>query len=185
VEEAARWSSAAAAIGAAIVEEAWDPVANALTEHLGGGGLDASLLSLPLRRVIPADHPRMVATTDAIVDRLGAGRGLVYRYLPRESPDGLAGHEGAFLLCSFWLVETLALQGRLEAAHDLFDSLCDRANPLGLLPEEIDPASGAFLGNYPQAFSHVGVISGGVRLARMLGAARSGRARRQRAPERR
>jgi GH15 family glucan-1,4-alpha-glucosidase len=185
VEEAARWSSAAAAIGAAIVEEAWDPVANALTEHLGGGGLDASLLSLPLRRVIPADHPRMVATTDAIVDRLGAGRGLVYRYLPRESPDGLAGHEGAFLLCSFWLVETLALQGRLEAAHDLFDSLCDRANPLGLLPEEIDPASGAFLGNYPQAFSHVGVISGGVRLARTLGAARAGRTRRQRGPERR
>jgi alpha,alpha-trehalase len=177
-EDAPRWSSAAGAIGAAIVEEAWDPATNALTEHLGGGGLDASLLSLPLRRVIPADHPRMVATTDAIVKRLGAGGGLLYRYLPEESPDGIAGDEGAFLLCSFWLVEILALQGRLQEAHDLFDSLCDRANPLGLLPEEIDPGSGAFLGNYPQAFSHVGIISGGVRLARMLGTKEPGAKRR-------
>jgi GH15 family glucan-1,4-alpha-glucosidase len=108
------------------------------------------------------------AATAAITRRLGAGNGLLYRYLPEESPDGLAGREGAFLLCSFWLVDNLALQGRLDEAMELFDSLCHRASELGLLPEEIDPATGAFLGNYPQAFSHVGLISSAVNLARAL-----------------
>jgi GH15 family glucan-1,4-alpha-glucosidase len=160
------WRREAEAIRRAILESAWDPDANAITEHLGGGGLDASLLALPLRRVLPADHPKMVATATAIVERLGAGAGLLYRYLPEESPDGLSGEEGAFLLCSFWLVENLARGGRLDEAHELYDSLCDRANPLGLLPEQIDPTSGAFLGNFPQGFSHIGVISGGFNLAR-------------------
>lgn len=162
------WREAADTIKQAILEKSWDPEVKALTEHLGRGGLDASLLSLPLRRVIPADHPRMVATAAAIQERLGAGSGLLYRYLPRESPDGLSGHEGAFLLCSFWLVDNLALQGRLEAAMELYDSLCARAGELGLLPEQIDPGSGTFLGNYPQAFSHIGVISSGVNLSRLI-----------------
>jgi GH15 family glucan-1,4-alpha-glucosidase len=161
------WRAEAERIRQAILAETWDAEVNSLTEHLGGGGLDASLLALPLRRVIPADHPRMVATTAAIRERLGAGHGLLYRYLPDESPDGLPGHEGAFLLCSFWLVDNLAKQGQLDEAMDLFDALCARANPLGLLPEQIDPDSGAFLGNYPQAFSHVGLISSGINLARL------------------
>jgi hypothetical protein len=97
----------------------------------------------------------MVATTTAVTKHLGAGGGLLYRYLPDDSPDGLAGHEGAFLLCSFWLVDNLAKQGRLDEAHQLYDSLCARANPLGLPPEQIDPSTGAFMGNYPQAFSHM------------------------------
>jgi pentatricopeptide repeat protein len=97
---------------------------------------------------------------------LGAGQGLLYRYNPDESPDGLPGHEGAFLLCSFWLVDNLTKQGRIDEAHELYRSLCGRANHLGLLPEQIDSATGTFLGNYPQAFSHVGVISSGVTLAR-------------------
>jgi alpha,alpha-trehalase len=160
------WRAQAAKITEAILEEAWDPEVGSLTEHLGGGGLDASLLSLPLRRVIPATHAKMVATTEAIAERLGAGDGLLYRYLPDESPDGLPGDEGAFLLCSFWLVDNLAKQGRVEEAGELFDSLCGRANPLGLLPEQIDPSSGGFLGNFPQAFSHVGVISSAINLAR-------------------
>ncbi|HEV2669368.1 MAG TPA: glycoside hydrolase family 15 protein, partial [Blastocatellia bacterium] len=122
---------------------------------------------LPLRRVVPADHPRMIATTQAIRERLGAGDGLLYRYVTRQSPDGLPGPEGAFLICSFWLVDNLAYQDRLEEAMELYDSLCRRANPLGLLPEQIDPGSGAFLGNFPQAFSHVGLISSGVNLARL------------------
>lgn len=162
------WQRNAEAIRTAILEEAWDPRMNTLTEHLGGGGLDAGLLALPLRRVVPADHPKMVATTQAVRDRLGAGHGLIYRYLHEESPDGIPGGEGAFLLCSFWLVDNLAKQGRLEEALELYDSLCARANSLGLLPEEIDPSSGAFLGNYPQAFSHIGVIASGVNLARTL-----------------
>jgi GH15 family glucan-1,4-alpha-glucosidase len=163
-----RWHKAAEEVRQAIFEEAWDANLNSLTEHLGGGGLDASLLTLPLRRVIAADDPRMVATTAAIVRRLGAGKGLLYRYLPEESPDGLPGHEGAFLLCSFWLVDNLAGQGLMQEAMDLYDTLCARAGPLGLLPEQIDPGSGAFLGNYPQAFSHIGVIASGFNLGRLL-----------------
>jgi len=162
------WKATADEIRQAILKEAWDEKIQSFTEHLGGGGLDASLLTLPLRRLIKADHPNMVATTRAVSERLGAGKGLLYRYLPEESPDGIAGHEGAFLLCSFWLVDNLAKQGRLDDAMELYDSLCSRAGTLGLLPEEIDPSTGAFLGNYPQAFSHIGVISSGVNLARLL-----------------
>jgi GH15 family glucan-1,4-alpha-glucosidase len=169
------WRADAGLIRQAILEETWDRELGALTEHLGGGGLDASVLALPLRRVVAADHPRMVATTRAIQQRLGAGGGLLYRYLPQASPDGLPGHEGAFLLCSFWLVDNIARQGRLQEAMDLYDSLCARAGPLGLLPEQIDPSSGEFLGNYPQAFSHIGVIASGVNLARLLSKAGAGR----------
>jgi GH15 family glucan-1,4-alpha-glucosidase len=87
-----------------------------------------------------------------------------------DSPDGIAGDEGVFLLCSFWLVENLALQGRLDEAGQLYASLCARASPLGLLPEQIDPSTGEFIGNFPQAFSHIGVIASGVTLARALAA---------------
>ena len=90
----------------------------------------------------------------------------------RRVADGLAGHEGAFVLCRFWMVDNLAHQGRLDEAHELFDSLCGRAGPLGLLPEEIDPTTGSFLGNYPQAFSHVGLVSSGINLARLSGGPR-------------
>jgi GH15 family glucan-1,4-alpha-glucosidase len=166
--DVARWRAEAERIRTAILDEAWDARLNSLTEHLGGGGLDASLLTLPLRRVIPADHPRMIATTEAVRRRLGAGNGLLYRYLPHESPDGLPGDEGAFLLCSFWLVDTLTAQGRVDEALALFETACARANPLGLLSEQIDPSTGAFLGNFPQAFSHVGLVSSAVNLAAAL-----------------
>lgn len=166
--EADRFAAEARGLYDLILSGAWDDGMQSLTEQLGGGALDASLLALPLRRVVPATHPRMIATTRAVEARLGAGDGLLYRYLPDSSPDGLAGHEGAFLLCSFWLVDNLAYQGELDRALQLYDSLCGRAGPLGLLPEEIDPTSGAFLGNYPQAFSHIGVISSGINLARSL-----------------
>src|SRR5262250_2021322 len=162
----ARWRSAAANIRTAILEEAWDHNAQTLCEHLGGGGVDASLLALPLRHVVPAEHPRMVATAEAIAKRLGAGGGLLYRYRHDESPDGIPGDEGAFLLCSFWLVDNLVGQGRLDEAHDLYVSLCARASPLGLLSEQIDPSTGELVGNFPQAFSHIGVIASGVTLAR-------------------
>ena len=162
------WRADADRIRHAIVEETWDPELGALTEHLGGGCLDASLLALPLRRGPAARPPRRGGPGSAGRRQRRAGGGLLNRYLPEASPDGLPGHEGAFLLCSFWLVENLARQGRLDEAMDLYDSLCARAGPLGLLPEQIDPASGAFLGNYPQAFSHIGVISSGVNLARLL-----------------
>lgn len=165
----ARWRQDAEHIRDAILERAWDPHRNALTQHLNGGGLDASVLALPLRRVVDANHPRMLATTEAIATHLSADNGLLYRYLPGESPDGLEGEEGAFLLCSFWMVETLVLQGKLDQAGALFESLCARATPLGLLSEQVDPGTGAFLSNYPQAMSHVGLIAGAVRLAHATG----------------
>lgn len=109
--DVAGWRADAQRIRAAIIELAWDPDQESFTEHLGPGGLDASLLALPLRRVVEARHPRMIATVEAIVRRLGAGGGLLYRYLPEDSADGLPGHEGAFLLCSFWLVDNLGSPG--------------------------------------------------------------------------
>ena len=168
---ASKWRRAAEELRETVLERAWDEGAQTLTEQLDGGtGLDASLLALPLRRVVPADHPRMVATTAAVADRLGAGGGLLYRYLHEESPDGIAGDEGAFMLCSFWLVENLAKQGQLDEAAELYSSLCARASSVGLLPEQIDPSSGEFFGNFPQAFSHIGVIAAGVTLTRTLAA---------------
>jgi alpha,alpha-trehalase len=166
-ERASTWRQAADGVRQAILQHAWDENANTLSEVLdGGGSLDASLLALPLRRVIPADEPRMVATTAAVAERLSAGDGLLYRYLHEESPDGIPGDEGAFVLCSFWLVENLAKQGKLEEAANLYASLCGRASPLGFLPEQIDPCTGSFIGNFPQAFSHIGVIASGVTLER-------------------
>lgn len=162
-----RWRREAARIREAILEGAWSNEHGAITEHLDGtGGLDASLLSLPLRRVVPFDHPRMVATVEAIRRQLDTGGGLLHRYQRTESPDGLPGREGAFLLVSFWLVDNLVGQGRLEEAVELFESLCDRTNSVGLLPEQIDPSDGGFLGNFPQAFSHIGLISSAVNIAR-------------------
>jgi alpha,alpha-trehalase len=163
----ARWRSTATRIQQAILDEAWNEKAQTLCEHLDGvGGVDASLLALPIRRVVAADHPRMVATTKAVADRLDAGGGLLYRYAHEESPDGLPGDEGAFLLCSFWMVDNLAGQGRLDEAEELYTSLCAKASPLGLLSEQINPATGELTGNFPQAFSHIGVIASGVTLAR-------------------
>jgi alpha,alpha-trehalase len=166
-ESIARWRSEAAALRETILTSAWNEDAKTLSEHLDGDpSVDASLLALPLRRVVPADHPRMTATTAAVAERLSAGGGLLYRYRHDESPDGLAGDEGAFLLCSFWLVDNLVGQGRLEEPEELYVSLCSRASPLGLLSEQINPTTGELVGNFPQAFSHIGVIASGVTLAR-------------------
>jgi GH15 family glucan-1,4-alpha-glucosidase len=172
-----RWRAAADEMRAAVLGRSWDEERGTFTEHLAedgkanDGGLDGSLLALPLRGVVPFDDPRMVATVEQVREHLDAGDGLLYRYLHSESDDGLPGEEGAFLLCSFWLVDNLTGQGRLDEAEALFDSLCARATPLGLLSEEIDPGDGSFLGNFPQAFSHLGVIASGWKLAR----ARAGR----------
>ncbi len=161
------WERAAEKIRNSILDEAWNEKVGALTQSFGGRAVDASVLALPIRRVIPPDHPKMVATVEAIRQRLHAGGGLYYRYLPQESPDGVNGEEGAFLLISFWMADILAYQGRLDEAEALFERLCRRANPLGLLPEEIDPASGEFRGNFPQALSHVGMIATGFHLNRL------------------
>ncbi|MEV6881411.1 glycoside hydrolase family 15 protein [Streptomyces sp. NPDC051135] len=168
-----QWHREAGRLRELILEQSWDEDAQTLSVYMDGGGvLDASLLNLPLRQVVPVDHPRMVATARAVAERLSAGNGLLYRYLHDEHPDGLPGEEGAFVLCSFWLVDNLTGQGRLDEAEELYASLCSRASPLGLLSEQIDPTTGAFMGNAPQAFSHIGTIASGVNLARARGASR-------------
>ncbi|MEW2620472.1 glycoside hydrolase family 15 protein [Streptomyces sp. NPDC048106] len=168
-----QWRTAAEHVRRMILEESWDEKSRTLSAHLSGGGvLDASLLALPLREVVPAGHPRMVATAKAVAERLSAGDGLLYRYLHDEAPDGLAGDEGAFVLCSFWLVDNLVGQGRTEEAGELYASLCARASTLGLLSEQIHPTTGEFMGNFPQAFSHIGIIASGVNLQRARAASR-------------
>lgn len=168
-----RWRTARDQMHAVLIEQSWDAERQTLTEQLSpqevsGRGLDGSLLALPLRRVIAFTDPRMIATVEAVRRDLDAGDGLLYRYRHDVSPDGLEGQEGAFLLCSFWLVDNLTGQGRVEEALTLYDSLCARANHVGLLSEEINPGDGSFLGNFPQAFSHIGVIASGHRLARAM-----------------
>ncbi|WP_055586365.1 glycoside hydrolase family 15 protein [Peterkaempfera griseoplana] len=168
------WRASADQLRRLILEQSWDEDAQTLSAHLdGGGALDASLLALPLRHVVPADHPRMVATTTAVAERLSAGDGLLYRYLHQDSPDGLPGDEGAFVLCSFWLADNLTAQGCIDEAEKVYASLCARTSTLGLLPEQIDPTSGEFMGNFPQAFSHIGIIASGVNLARARAGARA------------
>jgi GH15 family glucan-1,4-alpha-glucosidase len=164
-----RWERTEKQITETILREAWNEDGQFLAQGLGGHGhLDAAVLGLPIRRVLDPNHPRMVATVNAIGEQLSAGDELIYRYIPARSPDGLHGEEGAFVLCGFWMIDNLALQGRLQEAMDRYDRACSRANDLGLLPEEIDPGTGAFLGNFPQAFSHLGLISSGYNLGRAL-----------------
>jgi alpha,alpha-trehalase len=148
--ETAAWSARAATVRDRILREAWDDRRQSLTGRLGpGGDLDPRLLALPARHVLPAGHPRMVATVQAIAGRLGA------------TPETVLAH-------SFWLVDNLVAQGRIEEAGDTYEALCACANPLGLLPELIDTADGSFLGEFPHTSSHVAVIATGVALARAL-----------------
>ena len=101
----------------------------------------------------------MLATIDAIAERLTDERGLVYRYRTEGGVDGLAGEEGTFLLCTFWLAQALALSGQVERAEAVFERAAAFVNDVGLLAEEVDPATGELLGNFPQAFSHIGLVN--------------------------
>ena len=114
---------------------------------------------MPIVGFLPADDPRMLATIDAIADRLTDERGLVYRYRTEEGVDGLAGGEGTFLLCTFWLAQALAQAGELERARRVFTTAIASLNDVGLLAEEVDPSTGELLGNFPQAFSHIGLVN--------------------------
>lgn len=125
---------------------------------------DASLLLLPIHGFLPPNDPRILATLDWVKKELGTGPYL-YRYLIE---DGLEGHEGAFVLCGFWMAEALAMAGRVDEAQDVFVHHAEASNHLGLLSEEIDPSSKVLLGNFPQAFSHLGLINAAARIDRAL-----------------
>jgi GH15 family glucan-1,4-alpha-glucosidase len=155
-----RWARARDEIRAAIEELGWNPVVGAYTQAFGSNELDASTLMMPIMGFVPADDPRMLATIEAVSRELTDERGLVYRYRAQSEVDGLAGQpEGAFLICTFWMVRCLALSGRVDRARELYEQTVSYANDLGLLAEQADPQSGALLGNFPQALSHIGLIN--------------------------
>jgi GH15 family glucan-1,4-alpha-glucosidase len=151
---AARWKHEAGAIRAFVDEHCWSPARSSYVRSAGSNELDASLLVGVLFGYADPGDPRLVATVEAIRRELSHGP-FVYRY---SGEDGLTGREGAFLACSFWLVEALATQGRDREARELMTRLVGLANDVGLYAEEVDPDSGEFLGNLPQALSHLGLI---------------------------
>jgi alpha,alpha-trehalase len=150
------WTAARDEIRAAILTRGWSEKAGAFTQALGSDDLDASSLMLACTGFLPGDDPRMKATIDATAERLTDERGLVYRYLAH---DGLAGQEGTFLLCTFWLAHAQALAGEVDRAAATFERAVAAINDVGLLAEQVDPASGEMIGNFPQAFSHIGLVN--------------------------
>src|SRR3954454_917698 len=154
-----QWESAREEIAEAVLPQGWSDEAGAFTQYFGSTALDASNLMLPIVGFLPAADPRMLATIDAIAARLTDERGLVYRYRAEEGVDGLAGEEGTFLMCTFWLAQALALAGEVQRARQVFERAAAFVTDLGLLAEEVDPGTGELLGNYPQAFSHIGLVN--------------------------
>ncbi len=156
------WRTVREQIRGAVFEHGWSERLGAFKQSFEDDYLDASNLLLPVVGFIEGDDPRMVATIDATLDRLVVDD-LCYRYL--DAPEGLAGGEASFVLCTFWLVDALILAGRAEEARRIFERMLERSTSLGLFAEEIDPTTGAHLGNFPQAFSHIGLINAAVSLA--------------------
>jgi GH15 family glucan-1,4-alpha-glucosidase len=150
------WKQAQAEIFDAIVTKGWSDSAGAFTQSFGSDDLDASNLMMALVGFLPSDDPRLLATIDATEERLTDDFGLVYRY---RSHDGLEGEEGTFLLCTFWLAHAMALTDQPERARVVFERAAAFVNDVGLLAEEVDPETGELLGNFPQAFSHIGLVN--------------------------
>jgi GH15 family glucan-1,4-alpha-glucosidase len=156
-ERAERWAAEAELIRADVCEHGLDE-RGVFTQHYDTTALDASCLLMPLVRFLPADDERVVNTVHAIADELTLG-GFVLRYRPEETDDGLVGPEGAFFICTFWLVSALLEIGEAERARNLCERTLCYASPLYLYAEEIDPASGRHWGNFPQAFTHLALIN--------------------------
>jgi GH15 family glucan-1,4-alpha-glucosidase len=155
-----RWTAERDAIRDAVLTRGWSEARQAYAQSLDSDELDAAQLLMPIFGFLPATDERMRSTIEAIAAELTED-GLVLRYRNEEgmNADGLTGEEGTFVICSFWLVSALAQTGEIERAEALFDKLASYANDLGLLAEEIDTANGELLGNFPQAFSHIGLIT--------------------------
>jgi GH15 family glucan-1,4-alpha-glucosidase len=161
-----RWTDTRDAIFAWIMTRGWSERRQAFVQSEDSEVLDASLLLMPLVHFIAPTDPRWLSTLDAIGEEL-VSDSLVYRYDPAAAPDGLDGNEGTFSMCSFWYVECLARAGRLEEAQLAFEKMLTYANHLGLYSEQIG-SSGELLGNFPQSFTHLALISAAVNLDRQL-----------------
>lgn len=151
-----RWKKSRSRIRQAILQEGWSDDVNAFTQSFGDDTLDAASLVIPMVGFLPGDHPKVLATIDAVEEHLTDSRGLVYRY---RGDDGLPGEEGSFLLCTFWLAHVRALAGQVDRARQIFERAAAFKNDLGLLSEQVDSKSGELLGNFPQAFSHIGLVN--------------------------
>ncbi|MGW7607987.1 glycoside hydrolase family 15 protein [Streptomyces sp. NPDC054766] len=162
-----RWRESRDAIYRQIMQRGWSTERSAFVQSLDDGELDAALLMMPMAKFISPTDPRWLSTLDALTADL-VSDSLVYRYNPTTSPDGLHGLEGTFSICSFWYVEALTRAGRLEEARLAFEKMLTYANHLGLFAEEIGP-TGEQLGNFPQAFTHLSLISAAFNLDRALG----------------
>ncbi|MEU7435821.1 glycoside hydrolase family 15 protein [Streptomyces sioyaensis] len=162
-----RWSQARDAIYRRIMERGWSPERKAFVQHEGDDVLDASVLMMPLAKFISPTDPKWLSTLDALGEEL-VSDSLVYRYDPRNSPDGLRGEEGTFSICSFWYVEALSRAGRVDEARLAFEKMLTYGNHLGLYAEEIGH-TGEQIGNFPQAFTHLALISAAFNLDRALG----------------
>ncbi|MDQ0712442.1 GH15 family glucan-1,4-alpha-glucosidase [Streptomyces luteogriseus] len=142
-----------------VCEKGYDAERNTFTQSYGSRELDAALLLIPRVGFLPPDDPRVIGTIDAVREELAHG-GFLRRYSTDGADvDGLPGGEGAFLVCSFWLADALYMTGRTKEARELFERLAELANDVGLLSEEYDPMTGRHLGNFPQAFSHIGLVN--------------------------
>jgi GH15 family glucan-1,4-alpha-glucosidase len=163
------WREIANEIHGEVCERGFDRELNSFVQAYGSKRLDASLLLMPLVGFLPATDPRIQGTLRAIEDRLLLGGEFVLRYEIDNPGDGLPEGEGAFLACSFWLVDNYILQGRYVDGRELFERLLARCNDVGLLAEEFDLVTGQMLGNFPQAYSHVGLINCALNLSRQTG----------------
>jgi GH15 family glucan-1,4-alpha-glucosidase len=159
-----RWRTVRTEIREDVLQNGYDPNRDAFVQSYGSKNLDASTLMLPLVRFIRADDPRMRSTIEAIERELTSPHGLVYRY--RNFDDGLAGDEGTFVMCTYWLADNLIELGQLDRARALFEKLNGYRNDLGLFAEQIHGDTGELLGNFPQAFSHMALINTAVMLQR-------------------
>ncbi|TXS03255.1 glycoside hydrolase family 15 protein [Streptomyces sp. col6] len=164
--DADRWRAMRDAVHREVCEKGYDPVRNTFTQSYGSRELDAATLLIARTGFLPPDDPRLIGTVDAVREELGSGGGLVRRYsTDGTSIDGLPGGEGAFLACSFWLADALRMTGRTDEATALFEQLLALRNDVGLLAEEYDTAAQRQLGNFPQAFSHIGLVGTAVALS--------------------
>jgi len=165
-----RWRKVRQAIHDEICAKGFDEEKNSFVQYYGGTTLDASLLLMPQLGFLPPDDPRVIGTIEAIEREL-MHDGLVKRYSTQGTDDGVGGKEGAFLACSFWLADAYVMAGRCDDAQALFDRLLALRNDLGLLSEEYDPEAKRLLGNFPQAFSHIGLVNTAHNLATEYGPA--------------